>query len=138
LAQTEGTESSVPAVKRDLYIEQGATYFLEFTWNQLNPDGSVGDPISLVGCIARMQIRRKQKDPILLSATSDNGKIILGGTAGTVRVELSDDDTDLLTSSSCKYDLEIEFPDGRVVRLLQGLVAVDPNITQELEDPEVG
>lgn len=127
------------AAKKDLYIEQGATFGLSFTWREGTTE-EPGDPHDLTGAVARMQIRKKQQDPALVSASSDGvvPKITLGGAAGTVALELSDEDTDLLTSKSALYDLEVELADGTVVRLLQGRVTVDPNITQLPEDPTVG
>lgn len=129
------------AVPRPLYIEQGATFETGFNWHResTTTPGTAGDPYDLTGCIARMQIRKSQGSPVLVDATTTNGKIVLGTTDGRVDIVLSDDDTDMLTTKSALYDLEIEFPDGRVVRLLQGPVTVDPNITQvDGADPPVG
>jgi hypothetical protein len=144
----------MPAVQRDLYIEQGATYLLRLRWRK--PDitdefgvTTPGDPYDLTDFSARMQIRQKQSTPALVDATTANSKIHFGidpenpdlpadPTNGRIEVELSDEDTDLLTSKVCKYDLEVEDADGRVYRLLQGSVTVDPNITQDPGDPPVG
>lgn len=126
------------AAKKDLYIEQGATFGLSFAWHEGDSE-TPGDPVNLTGAVARMQIRKTQQAPSLVDATSDgvSPKIVLGGAAGTIAVTLSDEDTDLLTSKSMLYDLEVEMPDGTVYRLLQGKVTVDPNITQLPEDPVV-
>lgn len=137
----------MPAVPKNLVIEQGATFVLSFTIYHEDPEnpGQPGDPKDLTGAVARMQIRKTQQAQALVSATSDgvNPRIVLGGTTGTVVVTLSDEDTDLLTSKSALYDLEIEYPNvapyyGRVDRILKGSVTVDPNITQMPEDPVVG
>lgn len=144
----------MPAVQRDLYIEQGATFILHFQWCHQGPieDGIVtpGTPYDLTDYEARMEIRKGQHEPVKVSATSTNGKIHLGAIPGDwdatldpengrIEVRLSDEDTDLLDVKSLKYDLELEDPNGVVYRLLQGGVTVDPNITQvEAEDPIVG
>ena len=147
------------AAVRDLTIEQGTTFTLGFNWHREGPvvDGVVtaGDPYDLTGCKARMQIRRKQGDPVLLEANSGpattpeeiaagGGRIKLGGATGRIDITLTDEDTDLLTSKSAVYDLEIEWPlvvgelRPRVDRLLKGTVTVDPNVTQVAgEDPLV-
>lgn len=149
----------MPAATRNLEIEQGTTYYLGFTWHRAGPevDGVVtpGDPYDLTGCIARMQIRRKQGNPALLTATSADpdtdeaiaegaGRIVLGGVTGRVDITLTDEDTDLLSARSALYDLEIEWPiqpgelRPRVDRLLQGTITVIPNITQVIPgDPVV-
>lgn len=143
----------MPAVQRDLYIEQGATFILHFQWCHQGPvvDGIVtpGDPYDLTGWSARMEIRKGQHETPKVSATTVNGKIHLGAipgdwdatlvpTNGRIEIRLTDEDTDLLDIKTLKYDLEAEDPDGNVFRLLQGGVTVDPNITQvDAEDPIV-
>lgn len=135
------------AIPRNITIEQGATFVLHFQWLEPGVDAvTPGDPHDLTGWIVRMQIRKKQADPILVDATTVNGKIVLGAdnnggaidpTNGWIKVTLTDDDTDLLTTKSAKYDLEAEDTLGNVYRILQGSVTVDPNITQEVDDPPV-
>lgn len=142
----------MPAVQRDLYIEQGATFSLHFQWCGQGPvvDGVVtpGDPHDLTGWIARMEVRKAQHETALASATTTNDKIHLGAipgdwdatldpTNGRIEVRLEAEDTDLLSIRTLKYDLEVEDPEGTVYRLLQGSVTVDPNITQVLPDDPI-
>lgn len=130
----------MPAAVLDLVeeriIEQGATYRLSFIWRHQNENGTPGDPIDLEGCIARMQIRKAQKSPIIIALDSETiGGITLGAEPGRVDIFISDDQTDLLVFKTGFYDLEIEMPNTEVERVLKGKVAVDPNITQEVDDP---
>ena len=122
----------MPAVKHNLYIEQGATFKMSFTWNQAATYDPTqpGDPIDLTGYTARMQIRKNQQSPTQVDATDANGKIALGGTTGRITVTLSASDTDGLNTRAALYDLEVQDSTGVVTRLLQGTVTVDPNITQ--------
>jgi hypothetical protein len=131
-----GTMKVMTAAKRNFYIEQGATFTLPFIWYEGTADAP-GNPVDLTGCTARMQFRKSQKSPLILDASSENTppQIEVGDTDGKITILLSDDDTDMLSTKSCVYDLEVEFPDGRVVRLLEGSVTVSPNITQEIDDP---
>lgn len=132
------------AVTKNLYIEQGATWSMSFAWlNSELVDGVVvpGDPHEdeLTGATVRMQIRKSQGAPVLVDATTVNGKITTTPATGRITVKLSDEDTDLLSSKSAQYDLEVEDAAGDVYRLLQGSVTVSPNITQEGgTEPEVG
>lgn len=129
------------ALDKPLYIEQGATYVMAFQWCEPGVDDATpGPPHDLTDFVARMQIRKKQGQAILATATTANGKIsigrnldgdLIGAASGWVRVELADEDTDALQVKSAKYDLEVEDAAGRVYRLLKGTVTVDPNITQE-------
>ena len=138
------------AVKRDLYIEQGASFIEPFQWcrNDGTEDAPVvGDPYDLTGYEARMQVRKKQHMPAKVDATTANGKIVLGKdpetgavdlATGWITILLSDEDTDLLDSKTMLYDLEVVDPTGFVYRLLEGSITVSPNITQDqTEDPEV-
>lgn len=149
------------ATEKGLYIEQGATWHLGFNWHRAEEDvnGVIvpGDPYDLTGCTARMQVRRKQGDPVLFTGTSEDpgspldpekvaagaGRIKLGGPTGRIDITLTDEDTDLIMARSAVYDLEIEWPikagelRPRVDRLLKGAISNDPNITQSPEDPVV-
>jgi len=125
----------VTAGRVDLYIEQGATYRRTWRWNTVSPDGLTLTPINLTGYIARMQIRRSQGATASVSISTESGGITLGGTAGTVSIVLTDDQTDVLQPKSAVYDLELEAPNGDVYRFIQGRITVDPNITQESDDP---
>lgn len=134
------------AITKNLLIEQGATFTFTFTWSDGVVDPvdptivTAGTPKDLTGYTARMQIRKSQGDPALISADTTNGKIILGVppgggapvlTNGRITVKLTDEDTDTLNTKSALYDLEVENAAGDVWRLLKGKVTVDPNITQE-------
>ena len=88
-------------------------------------------PVDLTGCTARMQVRTAvSSQAVLLSLTTENGGITLGGAAGTIALYISDADTAALHWAAGVYDLEIEFPNGDVVRRLYGSVSVSPEITR--------
>ena len=113
--------------KQNITIIQGATLDLLVTWRTGDP----ATPVDLTGCTARMQIRSKVDSPdVLLELTTENGGITLGGAAGTVRRFVDATDTAAITWKSGVYDLEIEFPDGTVRRLISGGVSVSPEVTR--------
>lgn len=126
------------AVKRDIYIEQGATWSLGLNWyheSEITP-GEPGDPywVDPAGHSARMQIREfMTATDVLLEATTEDGRIALGA-GGRIEVTLSDTDTDALnpnqTPMTGVYDLEVQFPGGVVSRILQGAAVIDPNVTR--------
>lgn len=124
----------MPALKKNLYIEQGATYRLPFTWHQ----GTVevpGPVVDLTGMSARMQVRKSLKSPAVITALSTGlePRIILGAETGTILITLTDADTQALDFSCGVYDFEIVRPFGQGVdRLLQGKVYVDMNVTREV------
>ena len=129
----------MPAHKVPLKIEQGATFDKTYTW-KAGPNLKAATPIELIkaatpvdltGCVARAHIRADLSNPvILLGLTTENGRIELGGVAGTIRIHLNATDTAAIDWESGVYDLEIEFPDGRVVRRMAGGVSVSPEVTR--------
>jgi hypothetical protein len=119
-----------------LALEQGATYRRTFTWGtagtpDVDGNPTLGTPHDLTGCTARMQIRQAYGKPVLLEATTENDGIVLGGVDGTIELALSDTMTDAVAlRSPGRYDLEVMYPSGDVVRVLEGPVTVDLNITR--------
>lgn len=115
------------ASKINLAVDQGATYTKRVTWKT----GKPATPVDLTGASARMQVRAKVDSPdILLSLTSPDGGITLGGAAGTVDIRIEATATAGFQWKSGVYDLEIQFADGTVRRLLAGSVAVSPEVTR--------
>lgn len=116
---------SKPA-KLKLTIYQGATFRKRLRWST-----SGGAPIDLTGCTARMQVRSDVESPdVLLELTTENSGITLGGTAGTIDLLVSDEDTTAIAWESGVWDLEIVHPDGTVTRLAEGSVSVSPEVTR--------
>ena len=61
---------------------------------------------------------------------SANGRISLGGSAGTVTLTISATDTANLTAGDGVYDLEIVDGNSRVYRILEGTYAIRRNISR--------
>jgi len=118
------------ASKYNIVVEAGATYRKKITWKNSNKT-----PVDLTGCTGRMQIRKNITDTtILLSLTTENGGIVIGGTLGTIQIIILDNQTDALSNGV--YDLEIIHPLGSgqvrqdVTRFLYGSVTVLPSVTR--------
>lgn len=113
--------------KYKLEIVQGATLRDVVTWRAGDP----ALPVDLTGCTARMQAReRVSSATVLLELTTENGGILLGGTAGTITFFMDDVATAALSWSAGVYDLEIVLANGDVRRLLAGAVVVLPEVTR--------
>jgi hypothetical protein len=109
----------------DLCIQQGATFRRVLSWKQ---DGALVD---LSNFTARMQIRATaEAATALIDLTTENNRIALGGTAGTITLTISATDTAALTAGRAVYDLELVAPDGTVTCLLGGVVTIPRNITR--------
>lgn len=106
-------------------IDQGSTFSRTITLR--NGDETLFD---LSGYTARMHIRRELPDTdIMLALTTENGRITLGGEAGTIDLYVTDEATGTLTRDGV-YDLEIVSDVGEVFRVLQGLVRVRLEVTR--------
>lgn len=113
-----------------LKIYQGATLDQLYTW-KAGPDRQSLTPVDLTGCTARMQIRsRVESHEVLMSFSTDDGSIVLGGTAGTVQLKKTDEETSAITWSKGVFDIKVEFSDGSDTRFLQGDVEVSKGVTR--------
>ena len=121
----------MPAHKVKLEIDQGATFDKTFTW--LTGTKAKAVPVDLTGCKARSHFREDiESDEVLIGLSTENGRIVLGGTAGTIHLFISAADTAAMNWQSAVYDLEIEFPNGTVIRRMTGSVVVSPEVTRGL------
>jgi hypothetical protein len=113
------------ATTYDILIEQGATF------SQLVTYKDNGVAVNLTGYTARMQVRATlESASTLVELTTANGRIALGGTAGTITLTISATDTAALTSGRGVYDLELVSGSGIVTRLLQGVATISRNVTR--------
>ncbi len=117
------------AAKLKLTIDQGSTYRKTITW-KTGPI-TLLVPVDLSLCTARMQIRSEvAASDFLYELTTENGGITLGGTTGTIDLYISDSDTSSFDWVVGVYDLEIEFTNLDVRRILSGQVIVSPEVTR--------
>lgn len=114
-------------LKFNLVIDQGATFERTLVWKAGTPAG----PVIFTGCTARAQLRGNIEDATtLLELTTENGRLSLGSTDGKLTITIAATDTAELPETGGVYDLELVYPDGRVRRLMQGLVVVRPEVTR--------
>lgn len=114
----------------DIAVYQGASWDLSLTW-------STGDPlvpVNLTGWDAALQVRTEPgSDTVLLELSTGNGRIALGGAAGTANLSVNAETTATLDSGVYVYDLEMYAGEGgQVVRLIMGSFSVDPEVTRWL------
>lgn len=98
------------AAALDICFEQGAVFDVTLTWREKAPPQT---PIDLTGFSARMKVvfdQGETTEVLVLTLTTGNGRIILGGTAGTIRLLVDASDTEALDpdefENTC-YDLEL-------------------------------
>ena len=98
---------------------------------------TLGTAYDLTGYDARLMARESYPGTaVALTMGTADGSIVLGGTAGTIRLIQTATQTAALGSAagyetaSYVYDLELESGGGEVTRLLQGLITVLPEATR--------
>jgi hypothetical protein len=111
------------SAKHNLVCDQGATFTFAFTIKTGNTAWN------LTGYSATMTVRPfTGSTTTTVLATNANGKIALGGAAGTVTVTLSSATTDDITAGKYVYDLVLN--SGTVVtRLLEGKFVVTQSVS---------
>jgi tRNA threonylcarbamoyladenosine modification (KEOPS) complex Pcc1 subunit len=113
------------ATTYDILIEQGATFSQLVTYKES------GVAVNLTGYTARMQVRSTlESASTVVELTTANGRIALGGAAGTITLTISATDTAALTAGRGVYDLELVSGSGIVTRLLQGVATISRNVTR--------
>lgn len=111
----------------DILIEQGASWYRPF--RRWEADGTT--PISVIGYVARMKIRQSYTSSVVqVSLTSDPGGGIVLSDTNLIEVTMTAEQTAAINIARGVWDLELEAPDGWVIRLLQGKVTVSPEVTK--------
>ena len=108
-------------------IEQGATFSRILTLKD-----STGSVVILNSySSAEMDLRKNpESSSVVITLTTTNSRISLGGAAGTVTLTISASDTANLTAEDGVYDLELTDSGGNVFRILEGTFSVRRNISR--------
>jgi len=112
----------------NLQIGQGKLYDKTFTWKINNV------AVNLTGYSARLRFYTTAAPNILTLTTTLDGSgngIILGGSAGTVRLVIKTAKTATFTFTKASYELQLTRPDGEDVPFLVG----GAYLTKEYIDP---
>jgi hypothetical protein len=111
----------------DIVVEQGATFGLVITWRD-----SAGALVNLTSYTAFLEVRRGRTTPVgplILSMTTSNGCIALGGALGTITLALTATQTAALTPGIYEYDLEMRVGSNHRY-LLSGHFIVPPRVVR--------
>jgi len=103
-----------------------------FTFQQSFVYKSGDDPIDLTGYTAEMHIRAGIDDVTpLVELTSANGRIILGGTAGTIELLIPHADTAPLSpTKKAGFDLKLTSPTGIAALFVEGYIEIKKRNTR--------
>jgi hypothetical protein len=117
---------SAPAGTYNIVADQGATFSRQLTWND-----SAGSAVNLTGYTGRMQLRSyvEASGAAVFDFTTENGRITLGGTAGTIILSAAATALGAVEAATYVYDLELV--SGSVVtRLVQGTFELRAEVTR--------
>ena len=124
-------------INRNLRIDQGADFDVEL---RLYTDDDATIPFDLTGWSGAMMVRRSYDRPPIasLTANTENGKITINGPLGQIRLHYEPVDTAAPSirfngeELECVYDLELTgpAPENRVIRLMEGGVVIDREVTR--------
>ena len=113
------------AAEHNITIEQGSVFQLFFIWLD-----TLGLPVNLTGYSGKMEIKPFVGGSVLDSIVS-GGEMTLGGTGGTVIVDLTATITAAYTFARAKYDIELlpAAVAADAVRILEGEVFLSKVVT---------
>lgn len=116
----------MPAGTYNFVAEQGATLERVITWRD-----DAGALVSLTGCTANMQVRSVAESAIvILDCSEANGRIVLGGAAGTITITVAAATMSAIAAGTYVYDLELTAAGGKVTRLIEGKFQVKSEVTR--------
>lgn len=109
----------------NIIADQGATFNRVVTYNDSN-----GVPVNLTGYTAKMQIRPTPgASELAVELSTVNGRITLGGSAGTVTLNVAAADMEF-SAGQYAYDLELTSGSGVVTRVLMGTFLLRGEVTK--------
>lgn len=117
----------MPAGIWNIVADQGATFQRVVTWKDKD-----GNAQNLTDFTARMQVRdtTDDTDGAVLSLTTANSRITLGGVAGTIALLVDATTMAAIPAEQYVYDMELVSSAGVVTRLVQGTFVVTPEVTR--------
>lgn len=102
---------------------QGATYDLDLTWT------TGGSAVNLTNYTAAMQVRTAANASTAVISLTNGSGITLGGTAGTININIGATTMGSATAGQYVYDLELN-SGGTVYRLIQGTFSIQAEVTR--------
>ena len=108
-------------------LEDGVAYPVSLTW-----EDSGGTPIDLTGYTAKLQVRQGYDSlTVLMTKSTANGDIVLGGAAGTIVWTFSAADANTAAGWGFPiFDLLMTANSGQTTRLVAGTISASPAVTR--------
>lgn len=109
-------------IRCNLRIIKKAHFDHMWSWKTQDPQGVLA-PMDLTGCTASLLVTDQMVDgDTLFELTTDNGGLTIGGSEGTIRMDLDAVATDVVATRGV-YSLFVTLPSKTVVCFATGRVA---------------
>lgn len=92
---------------KDVTIVCGKTWTAKFRWTAKSCNGKTRVPVDLTGYTARFVIRECTEDSATLLELTDVSGVTLGGTDGTIEIQITASQASNLTVGDNVYELEL-------------------------------
>ena len=110
----------------NMVCDQRANFSEQWTWYT---DVARTTEMDLTGYTALMEVRDSDGTLIVTLSTA-NSRIALGGAAGTITLTVDDADTEDLDPGTYRYDLTLTSSGGTTTRLIEGVFTVAEAVTE--------
>lgn len=109
------------AIHSNLFIDQGTTFSAD-----IDVTDTDGNALNLDGYTVAGQIRKTYMSLTAVDFTAS----VQNALNGTVRISLTDTETNAMKAGRYVYDVEITSGTGEVTRVLEGQVEIMPGVTR--------
>lgn len=113
----------MPAIKKKMVIEQGATFMKRFIRRS-----ATKKPINMTGYKAKFIVKTSIGGEVVTEATTENGKIVITGLKGIIDIKLTDEETATFNFTKGYYNLTVEDTLGNIIRLSEGDITLSPSV----------
>jgi hypothetical protein len=105
----------------NLYVDAGATYS-----NIITVTASNGQALDLTSYTVASQLRKSYQSSTVYAFTAS----VYDAASGKIRLQLTSTQSEAIPAGRWLYDVEITSPSGTKTRVVEGIVTVNPQITQ--------
>lgn len=105
----------------NLFVDAGASYS-----NIVSVTAANGQPLDLTGYTIASQMRKSYQSSLAYNFTAS----VYDALTGKIRLQLSSAQSEAIPAGRWLYDVEITSPSGNKTRVVEGIVTVNPQITQ--------
>jgi hypothetical protein len=109
------------ATVSNLFVDAGANYS-----NIITVAATNGQALNLTGYTVASQMRKSYQSSTAYNFTAS----VHDANTGKVRLQLTPEQSEVIPAGRWLYDVEITSPSGNKTRVVEGIVTVNPQITQ--------